>query len=227
MQAQCTYGVSRGCLKTGVAIGRNMIEFCPWGKYPFQASPNLKSLVKSWAGQDAIFLSPTDWYLRGRDLNGGHYNERKFWIPKMKAGTYIWAPPPAAAAPCLDKLKKARIKGKKSRHIVIIQWRMTPTWLRQLIKAADCIFTVPASHPFWPSTNYEPVYVAILFSYINHRPFQLRGTPKMFEMGRRMSKLFQDVEVDRGDILFKCLQGIRRLPSMSECMVWQLLYLRG
>ena len=119
------------------------------------------------------------------------------------------------------------MKRKKSRHIVIIHRLMTPTWLKQLIKAADCIFTIPASHPFWPSTNYEPIYVVILFPYINHRPFQLRGTPKMFAMGRRLSKGFQDVEVDGGNILLKFLQDIRRLPSMSECMMWQLLYLGG
>ena len=43
MQYQGTDAVSRGSLKTGVAAGRDMIEYCPWGKDPMEVEPKLKS----------------------------------------------------------------------------------------------------------------------------------------------------------------------------------------
>ena len=58
MQYQGTDAVSRGSLKTGVAVGRDVIEFCPWGKEPLEVEPKLKHWIKSWAGEGTIFLSP-------------------------------------------------------------------------------------------------------------------------------------------------------------------------
>ena len=174
MQSQGIDGVSRGSLKTGVAAGKEMIEYCPWGKDPIEEGPKLKPWIKSWAGEDTIFLNPKDWYLRGHDLHGGDYNEKKVWIPKVKKGTYVWSPPAAAVGPCLEELRKARMKRQQSRHIVIIHKLMTPIWLKQINKAADCIFVIPACHSFWPATNFEPLYVAILFPYLDYMPFELK-----------------------------------------------------
>ena len=225
MQAQGTDDVSRGSLKTGVSIGEKMIKYCPWGRGAMEVEPKLKQWVKSWAGSDTIFLDPKDWFLRGHDICGGYYDDKKYWYPIIKDGTYVWAPPPMAADVCLEELRKARMKRKLSLHIVIIQRLMTPEWMKQLIKAADCTFTIQASHPFWPSHHFEPLIVAILFPYINHRPYQLKSTPKMFEMGRRLSKMFQEDKMDGGDLLLKFLLDIRQLPSMSKRMVWNLLYI--
>ena len=224
MQAQGTDDVSRGSLKTGVAIGKEMIDYCPWGKSPMEVEPKLKPWIRTWAGKKVIFLSPKDWFLRGHDIDGGHYNSKRFWYPNIVAGTYVWAPPPAAADVCLEELRKARMKRKLSLHIVIIQRLMTPDWRKQLNKAADCIFTIPASHPFWPTHHFEPLVVAILFPYLNHRPFQLKSTPKMFEVGRRLSKMFHEDKVDGGNILFQLLLDIKKLSSMSQRMVWRMLY---
>ena len=117
------------------------------------------------------------------------------------------------------------MKRKSSIHVVVIQRLMTPKWLKQLLKAADCIFSIPASHPFWPSCHCEPLVVAILFPYLRYRPYQLKGTPKMFQMGGSLSKMFQETEVDTGSVLFKFLLGVKEFQSMSECMVWRVLYL--
>ena len=227
MQAQGTDDVSRGSLKTGVSIGEKMIKYCPWGRGALEVEPQLRHWVKTWAGKDTIILRPKDWFLRGHDICGGFYNDQKYWYPKIKEGTFVWAPPPMAADVCLEELRKARMKRKLSLHIVIIQRLMTPEWLKQLIKAADCIFTIPASHPFWPSHHFEPLVVAILFPYIKHRPYQIKSTPKMFEMGRRLSKVFQEDKMDGGDLLFKFLLDIGKIPSLPPRVVWKLLYIGG
>jgi len=58
MKVQGTDGVSRGSLRNGVAVGKEMIEFCPWAKSVIDESPQLKNWIKSWAGNDSIFLHP-------------------------------------------------------------------------------------------------------------------------------------------------------------------------
>ena len=224
MQSQGTDGVSRGNMRLGVTAGKDMIEFCPWAKNPLEASPILKGWVKKWAGEQSIFLSTRDWFLRGHDITGGFYNDKKFWYPTISPGTYVWYPPPAAADVCLEELRKARMKRKGSLHIVIIQKLMTPIWRKQLNKAADCIFSIPASHSFWPAINHEPLIVALIFPYLPFRPFQLKGTPKMFYMGRKLSKMFQEDQVDTGDFLLKFLLEVRNFQTMPEGLVWKMLY---
>ena len=116
------------------------------------------------------------------------------------------------------------MKRKVSTHIILIPCLMTPLWLKQLNKAADCIFTLPPSHPFWPSCCFESLTVAILFPYLSHRPFQLKGTPKMLYMGRKLSKVFKEDQMDSRNILFQFLLDVRNYPSMSRSMVWRVLY---
>ena len=124
----------------------------------------------------------------------------------------------------LRRDKKSKNEEEKSRHIVVVHRLMTPRWLKQLNKAADCIFTISPCHSFWPTNNFEPLYVALIFPYLKHRPFQLKQTPKMFQMGRSLSKVFQEDKVDGGDISCKFVLSIGRLSTMSRSMVWKLLY---
>ena len=152
------------------------------------------------------------------------YNELKMWYPTIRSGTFVWSPPPAAADVCLEELRKARMKRKNSLHIVCVQRLMTPLWMKQLNKAADCFFVVPARHPFWDSDKYEPLIVAVLFPYIPHRPFQLKSTPKMFYMGRTLCKVFKEDHMDGGDLLCKFLLEIRGLQTLSQELVWKMLY---
>ena len=224
MQVQGTDGVSRGSLRSGVSLGEDMLAFCPWSKDPVETNPSLKSWINKWTENKAIFLQPKDWFVRGHDINGGVYNDKRFWYPTITSGIYVWSPPAAVADACLEELRKARMKRKQSTHIVVIQRLMTPIWLKQLNKAADCIFTIPAIHDFWPSNNYEPLIVAVLFPYLTHRPYQLKGTYKMLHMGRSLSQVFKENKVDGGDILFKFLLETRKLQTLPESMVWKVLY---
>ena len=104
---------------------------------------------------------------------------------------------------------------------------MNPNWMKQLNDAAAFTFTIAATHPFWPAHNFEPLIVTILFPYLKHRPFQLRSTPKIFGIERRLPKVFQMDQVDEGDILLKYLFNIVELPSMyskrSRCCLFDFL----
>ena len=106
IQEQGTDGVSRGSLRSGVSLGKDMISFCPWNKDPIKTNPALRSWIIKWLGNEAIFLEPADWFVRGHDINGGFYNEKKLWYPHIEPGTYVWYPPAAAADACLEELRK-------------------------------------------------------------------------------------------------------------------------
>ena len=43
-------------------------------------------------------------------------------------------------------------------------------------------------------------------------------------MGRTLSKMFKEDKMDRRDILFKFLLEVRNFQTMSEELVWRMLY---
>ena len=100
MIAQGTDGVSRGNLREGVAVGEAMISFCPWAKSALEVNSNLWTWVKLWAPNNIELLEPKDWFERGHDILGGHRDKAGHWYAKYKKGSYLWAPPPAAADAC-------------------------------------------------------------------------------------------------------------------------------
>ena len=207
-------------------MGKEMISFCPWGKSAIESEANLKAWMQAWLPSDTIFLQPEDWYLRGQDILEGADGGRLCW-PNIATGTYVWYPPPAAADVCLEELHKARIKRKDSFHIIVVAKLFSPMWLRQLNKVADCHVLIPATHHFWGPNNFESLIIAFVFPFLPFRPWQLKGTPKMFSMGRQLCKMFKDEELDHGNLLLQFLLVCRRLPTLSPHVVWQMLYLGG
>ena len=123
-----------------VSIDSHMKEFCFGGKEPLIVSPKLNPWIKSWAGDNTTFLTTKYWYLRVQDICWCSYDIKVCWYPKIKSGTYVWASPPAAADICLEDLRKALMKRKKSTHIIIIHRLMNPKWIEHIDKATNCIF---------------------------------------------------------------------------------------
>ena len=127
MKAQGTDGLSRGQLREGVSLGRAMATYCPWAQTACERSQYLIPWLKSWIGDDAEVLRPSDWFNRGHDHDGGYYdgateqNARKgYWRIKARSGKFIWVSPPGAADVMIEELRKARLKRRDSTHFVVI-----------------------------------------------------------------------------------------------------------
>ena len=238
MIEQGTDGLSRGGLGEGVMSGKPMTSFLPLHLPALARSEGLLDWVKGWAGSKAVLLEPLDWFTLGHDIKGGKYvpdvepsknRKRKtegatFWQPEIEAGTYIWAPPPAAAIVALEELRKARIKRQNSTHIFIVPKLLTPLWRKQLYKAADMMMEITPTCPFWPAAMHEPVFIAVLFPFCRFEPWSLRGTPKVLRTQRTLQNMWKVNPLDTGDILRKLLAQGRRAPFMSRELVRKLLY---
>jgi hypothetical protein len=118
MIAQGTDGVSRGQLDEGVMNGTDMMSIIPLHLNAMKRSRDVEAWIKTWLGEeawiktwlgkDAETLEPKDWFERGHNFAGGMVGPDVFWRPKLKAGKFIWVPPPASALPawCHHNLPK-------------------------------------------------------------------------------------------------------------------------
>ena len=139
-------------------------------------------------------------------------------------GSYVWAPPPAAADVALEELRKALIKRQDSTHFFICPRLMTTDWLKQLYKVSDLMFHVLPGAAGWPKEMFEPLTVGIVFPFLHRQPWQLKRTPDMFYLVREVREVFKAPQVDGGDFLRKLLLDCRRLFSLEPDVVWRLLY---
>jgi hypothetical protein len=226
MMAQGTDGVSRGHLKEGVSTGEDMMSFIPLNLTAFQRSETLKDWIQSWLGNQADFLSPDDWFERGHDILGGSNDAIRFWRPKICPGNFVWSHPPAAAAVALEELRRARIKRQDSLHIVIIPRLLKPEWFRQLYKTCDLVFDVPPGVDCWPTNMFEPIVIGIDFPFLSRPPWQLRRTPKMFQVERSLREVWKDGDVAARDLLRKLLKEYAKLSAVPSNVVQQMLYFK-
>jgi hypothetical protein len=135
-----------------------------------------------------------------------------------------YGPSPAAASVALEELWKAQIKRQDSLHVFFCPRLMKPEWFRLLYKALDIVFDVPVGSSCWALEMYEPLIIGIAFPYIRHPPWQLRGTPNMFYLGRRMCEMWTTAKVDPGNLLRGFLLEFERLCSMPADVVRRMLY---
>jgi hypothetical protein len=123
-----------------------------------------------------------------------------------------------------EELRKAKIKRQDSLHVTIIPRLMKPEWFRLLYKALDMVFDVLVGAECWPSSMLEPLIVGISFPFIRVPPWQLRGTPKMFHLGRKMRRLWERLKMDPRHILGKLPLEYERLRSMWVDVVRRVLF---
>jgi hypothetical protein len=125
MIRQGTDGLSRGDMYEGVMKGESMFSFIPLHLSmflfiplhlnAFARSDTLEEWIGSWAGgcreEEVETLSLEGWFERGHDvLRSRRIDGGKTWIPRYKAGTFIWAPPPGVARFAIEELRQACLK---------------------------------------------------------------------------------------------------------------------
>ena len=172
------------------------------------------------------WLAPEDWFEKGHGIMGWVKPNKGtgWWYPKLEKGEFLWTPPPAAALVAVEELRKARLKRHDSVHCFVVPRLMTTSWLKQLNKVSDILFEVPCNDKhFWTSSQHEPLVVGIVFPFIPHRPWQLRNTPKMVAVERKLRALWKEDHTRAWRLLQQLFEFSRSLDSMPEGMVWKLL----
>jgi hypothetical protein len=102
---------------------------------------------------------------------------------------------------------------------------MKPEWFQLLYKTSDIVFDVPVGSKFiWQLSMYEPLIIGIAFPFIRVPPWQLRGTPKMFQLGKKMRKVWERSKMDWRHILRNVVLEYERLRSMPADVVLRVLY---
>ncbi len=225
MIAQGADGLSRGNFTEGCMRGKSIFDYIPIGKTASERSATLVDWIKDCTGEkDLEVLDPEGWFERGHDLlPGGERNVEGHWIPSISPGKFLWLPPPAAADVAVEELRKARHKRQESHHLFVVPRLMKPYWHKQLCKAADIVLTVPAGHDVWASDMHEPLTIGICFPYLKHRPWQLRRSGKLLEMGRTLHGLWKENGGSEGPILRELWSLPRKLERLSPLMARQVL----
>ena len=93
-----------------------------------------------------------------------------------------------------------------------------------------CVLTVPSDRMgrvYIISTPWQYVKLDFgIFPFIRCEPWQLRGSPKMYPVGRQLRKVFDESEVDSGDFLRKFWTSCIELQDLSKPMVRKLLHFK-
>ena len=144
---------------------------------------------------EPIFLTQDQWFDRGHDITGRVISEDGMWRPTIKIATLVWSPPPAACDIALEELRKARIKQQDPTHIIVCPRLMTPLWMQQLFKCCDLVIEISPNYSYWPTNMLGSCVLGICFPYLSVIPWILRGTPKMLQLRRSLSKVRKTDEV--------------------------------
>lgn len=227
MIAQGTDGVSRGYLAQGVMAGEAMSVHIPiYLSAVERAGSDLVPWIRSWADSNAHSLEPLEWFQAGHDIEGWNAGLDGVDRPTLchEGKTFIWAPPPFAAEVAMAEMRKARIKRQRSCHIFVCPRLCTTLWQKQLFKCADLVFELPVGSTVWPHSMHEPLLIGVLFPFLSVKPWQLRGTPKMYAVGRKLRGVFKTPEVDPRDLLREFWSSCLGLQHMPERVVRRLLF---
>lgn len=225
MMLQGTDAVSRGAMNVGTALGRSLLDYCPWAINPCSAVPELKLLLRDCFGSDLEFLEPEGWYRRGHDWDGWEFDPNsKLWMQKIKPGKYVWSVPAGAGDAAIEQLRLARLKRRESYHFFVIPSLLTPLWLKQFHKEVDCHFLIPPIHEFWPANLCENLYIGVCLPFVSHRPWKLQRTPKLLSMERTVCNMLKNPELDQRAVLCEFWSQCQRFPRMSADSLRKVLY---
>jgi hypothetical protein len=231
MIVQGTDGLSRGVLSEGVMGGDEMTSFIPLHKTALERSEGLLGWIKECCDlpgkEEFESLSIEDWFEKGHDVIGGERNVDGVWVPQTRTGHYVWAPPPCIAVQCLEELRKARHKRQKSSHVFVCPRIMTTVWQRHLLRSADIVIYIPPGHQVWSTYQHEPLLLGLYFPFIEHEPWQLKHSPRILAMGRRLQQVCKTDPKSSGRLLRQLWSFTRKLHELPEHVVFRMLHRSG
>ena len=100
---------------------------------------------------------------------------------------------------------------------------MTTEWRKQIFKAADVCFDIPAGHLAWPSEMHEPLTIAILFPYLPRAPWQIKGSNYVGGVERALYQVCRDCPSATGSVLSELFQLAKGMASLSKRDLCRLL----
>ena len=219
----------RGSLMEGVMRDPSLLGSVPFHLSAFKRTDDdgkLLSWFHGWMGVPHIFcpLMPDQWLVEGQGLTLEGDDSGKVWMPvESLQWTFLWAPPLVVVDVALEELQKAQHKQPQLFHVFVCPRLMTPRWHRALCKEADFQFEIPVGSSLWPTSSHEPLFVGIFLPFIHHRPWQLKQSPKLLGMERKLQGMWKSGEGDPKDILCKLRLLPGKLDAMSESMVQRVL----
>ena len=96
-------------------------------------------------------------------------------------------------------------------------------WYKQACKAADFLFEVKPDKSFWSPDRHEPLIIVICFPFLRFKPWQLRNSSALLEVGRILRSVQEDSEAAIRAVLWELCLFTRRLYPMSKGVVWEVL----
>ena len=195
MKATGVDGLSRGDHTEGMMAGDDPMSFLPLHLgADTRSQGRVGKWVRSWWRTSDQAPGP------GRDRNWGGLplveigQDNMFGLKDVKAAR-LWMLPPAAMEVAIELLWEDKLAHPHWPHVFVVPRFMTHLWRRNLGKTADVLFTVPAGVPFWGSSQFEPLIVAIVFplahvsSYTG--PWTVKGTDMGLYYEQALAALFR------------------------------------
>ena len=124
-------------------------------------------------------------------------------------------------------MRKSWLKRWNHTHIFVCPRLCTALWRRHLYKVADLVFEIPAGESFWPNEMHKPIIVGIVLPFLRCSPWQVRSTPKMYSVGRKLRGMWGTSDLDARSVLRELLSQHKHMASMPESMVRKMLYFEG
>jgi hypothetical protein len=182
--------------------------------------------MHTWIRHPFEVLTPEDWFGRGHEHFGGRRDKKNFWFVDTKPGIFIWAPPPGAAMVAVEELRKSVLKRQTSTHVFICPRLLTTEWRKQLNKTCDLVLflNAGADEDGWPKGMYEPLTIGFVFPFLSCKPWQRRGTPKMFYLARKMLAVREGEKLATRNFLRQLFDEQQSLTELPELLVRRLLY---
>jgi hypothetical protein len=208
MIQQGTDYLSRGGGADLATQGLTMRGEVPLSQGALERNVLLEPWIRSWVGEEGLVtLTPEGWF------SDAH-----------SRGSFLWAPPPSAAAAAVDQFYDAVHKRPCCSHVFVCPLIMTYLWRKQFLKACAFRFTMKSVCDIWPYTEHEPLGFFIFLPLSRHEPWNLRVTQPVVDLEATLREVSEDGYVLKGHLVREFLLFTRRLEVLSEGMVRGLLH---